>query len=225
MGRNKSRADPGIGAYRKKMDGLVYFKDASQLFSPAIAGWTDNIDVGKGTSKGAEFLYEKTGETFIYKIAYTLSETNRLFTGVNKGLPFPAKFDRRHILNADFHYILNENERRSISLTGLITYQSGLWETVPSGEFPAKMLFGKESVFMDYYTSTNNFRMPPYARVDLGLSIQLKSKHPQELNVGIYNILDRHNPFTITYDDENKEWKKISLLPIMPSISYHVAFN
>ena len=214
-----------IGAYRKKMEGLVYFQDASQLFSPSIAGWTDNIDVGKGTSKGVEFLYEKTGETFTYKIAYTLSETDRLFPRINKGKPFPAKFDRRHILNADFRYILKDNDRRSYSLTGLLTYQSGHWETVPSGEFPAIMFFEKEPVFMDYYSSTNNFRMPPYARIDLGLNLKFKSRLPQELNVGIYNVLNKHNPFTITYDDENKEWKKISLLPIMPSISYHISFN
>ena len=113
------------------MEGLVYFQDASQLFSPSMAGWTDNIDVGKGTSKGVEFLYEKTGETFTYKIAYTLSETDRLFPRINKGKPFPAKFDRRHILNADFRYILKDNDRRSYSLTGLLTYQSGHWETVP----------------------------------------------------------------------------------------------
>ncbi len=214
-----------IGAYRKKMEGLVYFQDASQLFSPSMAGWTDNIDVGKGTSKGVEFLYEKTGETFTYKIAYTLSETDRLFPRINKGKPFPAKFDRRHILNADFRYVLKDNDRRSYSLTGLLTYQSGHWETVPSGEFPAKMFFGEGPVFMDYYSSTNNFRMPPYARVDLGLNMKFKNRLPQELNVGIYNVLNKHNPFTITYDDENKEWKKISLLPIMPSISYRISFN
>ena len=28
----------------------------------------------------------------------------------------------------------------------------------------------------------------------------------------------------ITYDAETKEWKQISLLPIMPSISYRVEF-
>jgi hypothetical protein len=44
---------------------------------------------------------------------------------------------------------------------------------IPIGEFPAKMFFGKEPVYMDYYTSTSNLRMPPYARVDPGLNISI----------------------------------------------------
>ena len=212
-----------VGAYDKHMRNLVYFSDASQLFSPAIAGWSHNIKVGTGTSRGIEFLYEKDGKRLDWRVAYTLSKTDRTFEEVNDGITFPAKFDRRHILNATASYVIADNERRSISLTGLFTLQSGHWETVAAGEYPAVTFFGQQYT-LDYFTSVNNYEMPTYIRLDLGCSFKFKTRHPQELNLGIYNVLNRHNPFSIIYDDRSREWRQVSLLPIMPSFNYQVSF-
>ena len=213
-----------IGAYDKRMQNLVYFSDASQLFSPAIAGWSHNIKIGTGTSRGIEFLYEKDGERLDWRIAYTISKTDRTFEGVNDGVTFPAKFDRRHIINASVSYLVSENERRSIALTGLFTLQSGHHETVAAGEYSALTFFGQEYK-LDYFMSVNNYEMPTYIRLDLGCSFKFKTRHPQELNLGIYNVLNRHNPFSIIYDDRSREWRQVSLLPIMPSINYRIWFR
>lgn len=212
-----------LGAYDKKMYNLVYFLDAGQLFSPAIAGWSSNVKVGTGTSRGVEFLYEKDGERLDWRVAYTLSKTDRTFAEANEGKTFPAKFDRRHILNITSTLLIADNARRSIALTGLFTYQSGHWETVASGEILAITLTGEE-VPMDTYAGVNNYEMPPYIRLDLGCNFKFKTRHPQELNVGIYNVLNRHNPFSVIYDDRSMEWRQISLLPIMPSFNWRVAF-
>ena len=212
-----------VGAYDKKMYNLVYFADASQLFSSAIAGWSHNIKVGTGTSRGVEFLYEKDGDVLDWRVAYTLSKTDRTFEKVNDGNTFPAKFDRRHILNATALYTLVDNQRRTIALTGLYTWQSGHWETVAAGEYPGMTLHGK-TVNLDYFTSVNNYEMPPYIRLDLGCSFTFKGKHLQTLNLGVYNVLNRHNPFSVIYDDRSREWRQISLIPIMPSFSYLVQF-
>lgn len=213
-----------VGAYWKKMYNLVWFVDAGQLFSPAISGWKDNIAVGAGSSHGVEFLYEKDGERLNYKLAYTWSKTDRSFARVNEGRPFPAKFDRRHILNVQASWLLASDARRDFGVTGLFTYQSGHWETVPDGEYLA--LFPLGGAFtLDYYSGgVNNYEMPPYVRLDLGCFFKFKGKCPQMLNVGVYNVLNRHNPFAITYDDRSGEWRQISLLPIMPSVSYSISF-
>lgn len=210
-----------IGAYDKKMYNLVYFVDASQLFSSAIAGWSHNIKVGTGTSRGVEFLYEKDGDVLDWRVAYTLSKTDRTFEKVNDGNTFPAKFDRRHILNATVSYTLVDNQRRTIALTGLYTWQSGHWETVAAGEYPGMTLHGK-TVDLDYFTSVNNYEMPPYIRLDLGCNFTFKGKHLQTLNLGVYNVLNRHNPFSVIYDDRSREWRQVSLIPIMPSFSYRI---
>ena len=210
-----------LGAYDKKMYNLVYFLDAGQLFSPAIAGWSSNIKVGTGTSRGVEFLYEKDGGRLDWRVAYTLSKTDRTFAEVNMGETFPAKFDRRHILNVTTSYTIADNSRRSIALTGLYTYQSGHWETVASGEILAMTLTGEE-VVLDTFTGINNYEMPPYIRLDLGCSFTFKGKHLQTLNLGVYNVLNRHNPFSVIYDDRSREWRQVSLIPIMPSFSYRI---
>ena len=212
-----------VGAYDKKMYNLVYFVDASQLFSSAIAGWSHNIKVGTGTSRGVEFLYEKDGDVLDWRVAYTLSKTDRTFEKVNDGMTFPAKFDRRHILNATASYTFVDNQKRTIALTGLYTWQSGHWETVAAGEYPGVTVLG-EIVNIDYFTSVNNYEMPPYIRLDLGCNFTFKGKHLQTLNLGVYNVLNRHNPFSVIYDDRSREWRQVSLIPIMPSFSWRITF-
>ena len=40
----------------------------------------------------------------------------------------------------------------------------------------------------------------------------------------LYNVLNRHNPFSVVYDDRSREWRQISLIPVMPSFSYRITF-
>lgn len=209
------------GAYDKTMHNLVYFLDAGQLFSPTISGWSNNVKVGRGTSRGVEFLYEKDGERLDLHAAYTLSKTDRQFDMVNNNLPFPAKFDRRHILNVSASYVLSDDDRRRISLTGLYALQSGHWETVAAGEYPVFSLTGEESTF-DYFSGVNNYEMPTYVRLDIGCNFTFRTRHEQSLNIGVYNVLNRHNPLSFIYDDKTRTWRKVSLFPIMPSFSYRI---
>lgn len=214
-----------VGGYDKKMDYLVYFTDATQLFSSAMAGWKQNIDVGEGTSRGLEFLYELGGERLSARLAYTLSKTDRMFPKMNEGKAFPAKFDRTHILNANASYTLVKKENREIGLNTSFTFQSGHWETVAAGSFYGYLLMDDTPVEVDWFTTTHNYRMPNYIRWDMGAFLKwIRSSHTSTLNVGVYNLLNRHNPFTVTYDPDTREWKQISLLPIMPSLNYRISF-
>ena len=212
-----------LGGYHKKMHNLVYFKDASKLFSPAVAGWKDNISVGTGTSQGLEFLYEKEGERLNYKFAYTWSKTNRLFPDINDGNPFPAKFDRRHIFNLTASYAFKKDSERETGLTGLFTYQSGHMETVPAGEYFSELHSGR-LITVDYFTGVHNYQMPDYSRLDLGVYFRFNGNVSHYINIGVSNVFNKHNPFTITYDDRSGEWRQISLFPIMPSLHYSVEF-
>ena len=215
-----------LGCYTKKMKDLVYFTDATALFSSAAAGWRDKIDVGKGSSEGVEFLYEKTGGKLNYRIAYTWSKTDRTFPKVNVGVPFPAKFNRPHILNVTADYSISKNKRREIAVNTLFTYQSGHWETVASGYYQGFLIKEPDKVPLKYFTTVNNFEMPAYIRLDLGCSLKFNQnkKFHHTLNVGVYNVLNRHNPFSLTYDTEERTWKKVSIFPIMPSLSWTLEF-
>ncbi len=215
-----------LGCYTKKMKDLVYFTDATSLFSSAAAGWRDKIDIGEGSSKGVELLYEKAGEKLNYRIAYTWSKTERTFPKVNVGVPFPAKFNRPHILNVSAEYSISKDKHRELAVNTLFTYQSGHWETVASGYYQGFLIKEPDKVSLKYFTTVNNFEMPAYIRMDLGCSLKfnLDKRCYHTLNLGIYNVLNRHNPFSLTYDTEDRTWKKVSIFPIMPSLSWTLEF-
>jgi hypothetical protein len=214
------------GAYYKKMDDLIFFKDATRLFSSAAAGWRDEIKTGAGTSKGVELLYELDLEKLDARVAYTLSKTDRDFPEINEGKTFPAKFDRRHILNARLAYVILKDEKTEWGVNTFFTYQSGHWATVPAGQFSGWITPGEQEVTIDYHSCIHNWQAPPYIRWDVGafLNYGVGSRHPGTLNAGIYNLLNRHNVYSIMYDPDSRSWKSLSLFPVMPTVSWTMEF-
>lgn len=213
-----------LGGYWKWMDNLLYFADGGNLFNASLGSWRAGVYTGKGRSFGLEATYGYHSKRIDTRIAYTLSTTDRLFDRLNGGEWFPAKFDRRHMLNVTGDYAFVQRERFKMGITTLVTLQSGCWETVPIGHYSVPSLTGEEFT-VDLYSGMNNYRMPTFFRWDAGWYMEksaTRAKH--RLNLGVYNLTNRHNPFLITYDAETKEWKQISLLPIMPSISYRIEF-
>lgn len=215
-----------FGCYTKSMRGLVFFTDATALFSSAAAGWREKIAIGQGSSKGMEILYEKAGEKLNCRVAYTCSETDRSFPELNNGESFPAKFHRPHILNVSADYTVSRGSHREIALTAMFTCQSGHWETVAAGKYQGFLIREPDKVPLNYMTTIHNFEMPTYIRLDFGCRMKYNknSKCPQTLNVGIYNLLNRHNPFSLTYDTAERTWKQLSIFPIMPSLSWTMEF-
>ena len=214
-----------VNAYSKSMKNLVCYRNAINLFSPSLAGWKSDVDIGSGSSKGLEVLAEYIhGETTL-RIAYTLSKTDRQFPYINDGIAFPFQFDRTHILNVTGNGRLWHNDIFDFILSGLLTYQSGSWETLPEGVFHPWMFELQEGTKIEYYSGINNYRMPSYFRLDLGCTFsRTTKKSSQKLYLGVYNATNRHNPITLVYDIDEERWKQISLLPILPTIKYSISF-
>ena len=214
-----------INAYSKSMKNLVCYRNAINLFSPSLAGWKSDVDVGSGTSRGIEVLAECVHGENTLRIAYTLSKTDRQFPYINDGIAFPFQFDRTHILNVTGNGRLWHNDIFDFILSGLLTYQSGSWETLPEGVFHPWMFELQEETKIEYYSGINNYRMPSYFRLDLGCTFSRRTKKcTQKLYLGVYNATNRHNPITLVYDIDEERWKQISLLPILPTIKYYISF-
>ena len=214
-----------INAYSKSMKNLVCYRNAINLFSPSLAGWKSDVDVGSGTSRGIEVLAECVHGENTLRIAYTLSKTDRQFPYINDGIAFPFQFDRTHILNVTGNGRLWHNDIFDFILSGLLTYQSGSWETLPEGVFHPWMFELQEGTKIEYYSGINNYRMPSYFRLDLGGTFSRTTKKcSQKLYLGVYNATNRHNPITLVYDIDEERWKQISLLPILPTIKYSISF-
>ena len=58
------------------------------------------------------------------------------------------------------------------------------------------------------------------------LLAQTRSTYAFELNAlkDKYNVLNHHNPFSVINDDRSREWRQVSLIPIMPCFSYRIQF-
>lgn len=212
-----------LGAYIKSLDNLLWCKEATHYFTSSMSGWENQICIGKGTSKGIEMMYSISTPKAQGSIAYTLSKTDRLFPDINNAIPFPAKYDRRHVASFNATYLMmhTSSTRLSLSLTSI--FQSGHHETTRRGLYSGYLLDGQE-ISIPYFGQINNFQMPSYFRTDIGVNIEIKRRLLHSITFGIYNMTNKHNPFFIIYNQDEKDWQTISIIPIMPSVRYTISF-
>ena len=203
------------GGFYKEMDNLVYYKYAQSLFSGGMASWEEDVDLGKGTSYGAEFLHEYVGKDLYTRVSYTWSKTNRFgFPNINDGGEFHARFDRRHVLNAVAQWK---------GFSAAVSLQSGHWENGAAETYPMHVP-GAEWI-ADYFSGVNNYHMPTVFRLDLGYMFSFETgKVKHDVSVGLCNATNHFNPFMLYFDAATEGWKMIALLPILPNFSYRISF-
>lgn len=216
--------DVEVGPYYKHFDGLVYFPDATKLFSPVLGGWKQSTYSGTGLSYGLESSMDLKMERLDAHVSYTWSKTTRHFDEVNGGETFRAKFDRPHMLNSHVAYSFCKSDMVTHGLSMSFVLQSGHLESLKYGTYELDFL-KYEKVESDYFGKENNYRMPTYIRLDSGYFWEFaKGRFHHKLDLGVYNVLNRHNPLCLYYDTDSESWKQLSLFPVMPSLSYKLSF-
>ena len=203
------------GGFYKQMEDLVYYKYAQSLFSGGMASWEEDVDLGKGTSYGAELMHEYVGKDLYTRVSYTWSKTNRYgFPNVNDGGEFHARFDRRHVLNAVAQWK---------GFSAAVSLQSGHWENGAAETYPMHVPGAEWTA--DYFSGVNNYHMPTVFRLDLGYMFSFETgKVKHDVNVGVCNATNHFNPFMLYFDAATEGWKMIALLPILPNFSYRISF-
>jgi hypothetical protein len=84
------------------------------------------------------------------------------------------------------------------------------------------------------FEDRDNFRLSPYHRLDLSVTwkTKIKGKWRNNLNLSIYNVYSRMNPFFVYFDIERNEQtgaiafkgKQVSLFPIIPALTWNFSF-
>ena len=204
------------GAYVKTLDDVIYFKEAQNLFDPSITSWEGELDLGQGDSKGVELMYLYQGKDLYVQASATLSKSTRWgFPEVNGGKPFHAPFDRGMVGS-----VLVQWKGASVSFT----YQDGNWVNGQGMRYTVLDPTG-ERVELKYFRSENDYQMPALIRLDIGYRFEwVGERVSHELNLGVYNVLNHFNPFTVYYNSKEKTWKELALVPILPNLSYRVRF-
>ena len=213
--------------YYKDMTNLIEYKEGSSFFE-ASTDWQDKITVGKGNSYGLELLLEKkVGKTTGW-IGYTLSWTNRQFDSLNFGQPYPYIYDRRHDIGLAITHKFNDKVD-----VGLVwVYGTGNATTLAQQTYLGVegLNIGPNNPFtpINYLESRNDYRMPSYHRLDVGVNCHKKfEKCEQTWSFGLYNAYSRQNPFFLYFQQEEDgtvSLNQLSLFPVLPSISYSLKF-
>jgi hypothetical protein len=205
--------------YYKWMQNQIDYKDGAELI--ANANVESELLYGTGRAYGLELYAKKTKGKLTGWISYTLSKTERKFDGINDGNYFPARQDRTHDLALVGIY--NFNPRWTFSANYI--YSTGNAVTYPAGKYTV----GGLTTY--YYTDRNANRMPYTSRLDVSATLKAKEtrKYQSSWSFGLYNALNRKNPYSIQFRDKKNDPTKTeavqtSLFGIIPSVTYNFKF-
>lgn len=228
-----------IESYFKTMENLIEYKEGAS-FIGGLEGddieperaWESKIETdGKGKSYGIEILIKKNKGKTTGWIGYTLAKTERQFSNVSFGEWFPYTYDRRH----DIAIVVSRELTEKIDISATWVFGTGNAFTLAFEQYSALTPYPYYDEYGHEYTQTvnhiekrNNFRMPPYHRLDLGVNFKKLKKHGiRTWSVGAYNAYNRKNPFFLRFGYDingDKALYQYSLFPIIPSVSYTFDF-
>jgi len=219
----KNNLEFSVEGYYKKMDNVISYKEGASFFNIA-ENWEDKITQGNGTAYGMEVLLQKKRGKTTGWIGYTLAWNKRQFDAINGGKEFPFKFDRRH----DFEIIAIHKFSDRFHISGTWVYGTGNSISLPEATYTS---FNQGGVLtpISIIGEKNSYRMPAYHRLDLGAEFIKKTSWGERAWIfGVYNTYMNDNPFYIylgeNFETNKKEYKQVSLIPIIPSISYRFKF-
>ena len=218
----------------------LYYRTMRNLFeldpfTSDVAGldYSELFRFGEGYAYGAEFFFEKQRGDLTGFAGYTFGITRRKFPGFNTDITvaspntrfYPPKYDRQHDMNLVLSYRLTNRW----STNAVFNYATGQAYTEPLGrtEF-ANVPWG--NIRRESFTvgRLNASRLPSYHRLDISFSRQgnFFGMGEAEWQFQIINVYSRRNVWFYNFDfDENPvQRNEITLLPILPSVSYTVNF-
>ena len=223
-----------LEGYIKQMNHVLEYKEGMSMGFYS-AHWESRVEMGKGRSRGLEIMAQKTEGKTTGWISYTLSNTERRFEHINEGEWFPYRYDRRHSLNV----MLNHQFSKKFDVGVSWIYHTGGVITVPE----RTMLVMRPG---DYYPSREqyishrgNYRLPATHRLNLSMNLRReKNGHESIWNLSLYNAYNAMNPnlvyaststeyendYGFTHARQKTHVKKVTILPIIPSVSYTYKF-
>lgn len=155
-----NRYELSVEAYYKTMSNQIEYKEGSQPTDNVFDNPDNAFTFGKGWAYGVEFFVKKSRGKFTGWIGYTLSWTWRQFDQINYGLPFLAKYDRRH----DASIVLTYDPNKKWNFGLVWVYGSGNRGTLPNG------FFIYEGGLSNDYGLRNSYQFAPYHRLDLNIT-------------------------------------------------------
>lgn len=226
------------GYYKNMRNVLEYKEGVAFMFDSS--GWENKVEVGTGRAMGIELFIEKTMGKTTGWLGYTLAQSDRLFPTINHGERFPYRYDRRHNVNLLVNHKFNEK----FDISATWNFASGGTTTLPERRIVMMSPFNPPR-YADLVTSRNNYRLPASHTLNLGFNFHRKHNRGEGIwSLSVYNVYNHMNPNLVlkendqhfigssNLDGSGTQWqevntvrlKKITFLPLFPSIGYTRTF-
>ena len=213
-----------IDAYYKSMSNLLMYR-INYNSANTVQNIEDQFYSGIGWASGIELSFVKKYGALTGNISASVSKSRRRFDEFNEGKWFDSKYDRIGDISTTMNYTFNRKYFMNVNWV----FTGGMKTTLSPGRY---WLLGS---VMNDYEGINNVRLPAYHRLDIGFNVRLNSKYFKEsiLNFSVMNVYNRKNPFLVNYAIEAPAYNpyslrifatQLSLIPILPSISWKIAF-
>ena len=211
-------ASAEIEVYHKQLQDIVEAQNLDQQEKGRSLSNRDRFWYGRGEAFGADFTLQRNEGLWTGKLSYSLAWAVREFPAINNGEAFYAAYDTRQtgLLILDrafthermkpfpFKYLrLFRYNRSNISMT--VRYADGPRYTEPS----ALIYLGDEGLnrgesVIQEYGERNAAQLPAYSRVDLAWTwMKLKESYEFELRIGLLNVFNSPNYYSIEFDDSD----------------------
>ncbi len=186
-------------AYYKYQNGVSDFEDG--LHNYLVDNLEAYVAQGIGRSYGFEVSIEKPRGDLKGRISYNLGESLWEIDAINQGRPYHSMFDITHSLNSQFSYNPSKSKGLKYFTFSLnFVYYTGRPVTLPESYY----YIG--DIAMPYWEARNQYRLPDYHRMDIGIkyepeSLSFKTKNNRKIQpsieISLYNIYNRRNIYTI----------------------------
>lgn len=206
-----------VEIYRKWLKNTTDLKNGASLLTDS-SPWYEKTTQGFGNAKGIEISIEKQQGKLTGIINYTLSTSDRKYSALNNGNSFPFRYQRLNDFNISFNYQISKRW----DISGIWTYGTGYPVTIPVEQYTPALAMVHNLVY--FYPSINNYKLPDYHRLDLGLHYKTHGKLGEtSLSFDIFNAYNRKN--VINMYSVGPYFKYAYLLPLIPSVTYTIKFK
>jgi hypothetical protein len=210
--------ETSVEVYGRLIDALFDYRDFAELtVNPNLE--TELLN-GKGRAYGAELSIRKNRGVLNGSLAYTMSRTERLVEGINRGTWYPSNFNKPHDLSVVLNYQYNQRH----SLTVNFTYGTGRPTTAPQGSYR-----NQAGVPIPIYSDRNALNIPDYHRLDvaytLGKDHKKNNKFKTSWTFSVYNLYGRRNAFSVFFTQTPFTGAQANRLAILGAVFPSITFN
>jgi hypothetical protein len=222
-----------VELYFRNLDNQIEYIDFARLvLNPAIE--TELVSA-RGEAYGGEFSIRKLRGRWTgflnYAYGRTFFRTTTPFeeSAINRGEWFPADYDQPHNVSLTAVRALGSNSAFSFSFN----WRSGRPITALSAGYL------DQGTTVPIFSDRNQARIPDYIRLDVSFTIadhiwknrapNPDSRNDDSLNITLYNVLGRPNPFSVFYmrgaNSDIPVPNRLSVLgAVIPSVTYNFSF-